>query len=185
MVEREIKPERKKGFTTRQRRWIERAFKEVLGFEGCVFPVWIEESGEYEYCGKINQRKTEKHHVKPRGWCIRVLDIDPNVPTNGVPLCSEHHRVGQRDKPLTREDQNVIHLDSAWALNNYKGKVKPTSFDRVFDLRKRLTGEMVKYWCDRWDQYLTELVEDVFECYSLVKPDDPWPKRKTTILENI
>ena len=175
MIEHEQIPKEKKiGFTGRQREFIRRAYEEVLGFAGCVFPVWDETEGEYRYC---RERKVEIHHIKPRGWCIRVLQIDPNVPENGAPLCAEHHRVGQRDKPITRKDQDVIHLDAVFALRYYKGTQKPTTFDRVFDQRKRLTDKLTKYWFDLWDTYLSELASDVMALYAQHHPQDNWPKR--------
>ena len=173
MIEHEkLTPEKKVGFTQRQREFIKSAYEEVLGFAGCVFPVWDEQMGEYRYC---QVEETEAHHIKPRGWCIRVLHINPNVPDNAAPICASHHRVGQRNKPLTREDQDCIHLDSAWALRKYKGTEKPTTFNKVFDQRKKLTDVQVKYWFDLWDIYLLELAEDVMGEYLR---NNTWPIRK-------
>ena len=173
MIEHEQIPKEKKvGFTSGQREFVKRAYREVLGFDGCVFPIWDEDEGEYRYCKAL---KTEIHHLKPRGWCIRVLDVDPNVPFNAAPLCAEHHRVGQKDKPITREAQEVIHLDAVFALRHYQGTEKPTSFDRVFDQRKRLTDKLTRYWFWLWDIYLQDLADEVMGEYL---QDHEWPKRR-------
>ena len=165
---------RKKGFTRAQRSWVKRAYEEVLGTTTCVFPVWNGE--EYVYCG---ENKVEIHHIKPRGWCIRILKIDPNTPFNAAPLCAEHHRLGQKNKPLTRRDQDVIHLDAAWANRSYSGAGDSTSYDRAFKQRFQLCGEGVAYWYELWDQYLSELAEDVIGTYILKNPVDKWPARKS------
>lgn len=167
------KEEAKKGYTRRQKLWIKRAYEEVLGTSACVFPVWNDE--EYVYCG---EGKVEIHHIKPRGWCIRVLNIDPNVPHNGAPLCAQHHRLGQKDLPLTRKDQDVIHLDSAWANRRYSGSREQTSYEKVSEQRTRLCGDSVPYWYELWDQYLAELAEDVIDTYILRNPDAKWPARR-------
>lgn len=171
----EVVEERKRGFARAQRSWIKRAYEAVLGTSACVFPVWNGE--EYVYCG---EKKVEIHHIKPRGWCIRVLNIDPNVPQNGAPLCAEHHRLGQRDKPLTRKEQDVIHLDAAWANRNYSGTDHPTSYGRAFEQRFGLCSKGVPYWYELWDQYLAELAEDIIATYALRNPDDKWPSRGPT-----
>lgn len=163
----------KYGFTRAQRRWVKEAYESILGSIFCIFPVWNGE--EYEFCGKID---VEIHHVQPRGWCIRVLKINPNIPENAAPLCPEHHRIGQRNKPLTRMDQEVIHLDSASANRKYKKDIKPTSYDRVKDQRYRLCGENVPYWYELWDQYLTDLAEEVISEFKQRNPDYSWPERR-------
>ena len=164
MIEHEKIPKEKKvGFTGRQREFIKQAYREVLGFDGCVFPVWDEDEGEYRYCKSLV--KINIHHIKPRGYCIKVLEINPNVPTNGIPICVFHHIIGNQSLPMTREFQEVLHLDSAYAQKNYKGSKRPTTFDRVNDQRRRLSDAGCIYWWDRWDQYLAELAEDVMETY--------------------
>lgn len=165
---------RKKGFTAAQRSWIKRAYEAVLGTATCVFPVWNGE--EYIYCG---ENKVEVHHIKPRGWCIRVLNIDPNVPANAAPLCAQHHRIGQKNKPLTRRDQEVVHLDTAWANRHYSGTSHSTSYDRAFEQRFQLCDKGVPYWYELWDQYLSELAEDVIGEYILKNPLDKWPVRRS------
>ena len=174
MIEHEQIPKEKKvGFTGGQREFVKRAYREVLGFAGCVFPIWNEVEGEYRYCKSLV--KINIHHIKPRGHCIRVLHIDPNVPENASVLCQEHHTDGQKNKPITREDQECIHIDSAWATKNYKGKTKPTTFDRVADQRKRLTDEQKIYWATRWDTYFSELAADVMQEFMRRHPENLWP----------
>jgi len=163
----------KNGFTRAQRKWVKEAYETILGSVFCVFPVWNGE--EYVYCGDEN---VEIHHVQPRGWCIRVLKVDPNIPENAAPLCPEHHRIGQRDRPLTREEQEVIHLDSAYANRNYRKNRKPTSYDRMKDQRYRLCSDNIPYWYELWDIYLAELAEDVISEFKQSFPDHTWPGRR-------
>lgn len=160
------------GFTRGQKKWIREAYEGVLGSVFCIFPVWNGE--EYVYCGKEH---VEVHHIKPRGWCIRVLKIDPNIPENAAPICLEHHRLGQRNKPLTRKDQNVIHLDSAYANRNYKGPQKPTSYDKIAKQREQLCGVALPYWYDLWDKYLAELAKDIIDEFRQKFPGHRWPEK--------
>ena len=174
MIEHEQIPKEKKvGFTSGQREFVKRAYQEVLGFAGCVFPVWEEGEGEYRYCKSLV--KINIHHIKPRGYCIKVLKINPNVAPNGIPICVFHHIIGNQSLPMTREFQEVLHLDSAYAKKNYNGKIRPTTFDRVNEQRRKLSDVGRKYWWDLWDQYLSELAEDVMGEY--LKHND-WPKKQ-------
>ncbi len=162
----------KNGFTRRQRKWVRNAYESMFGSLFCVFPVWNGE--EYVYCGREH---VEVHHIKPRGWCIRVLKIDPNIPENAAPVCPEHHRLGQRHKPLTRKDQEVIHLDAAYANRNYDKGIKPSSYDKIKDQRFRLCGEVTPYWYELWDSYLLELAEDIIGEFKRRYPHLCWPER--------
>ena len=162
----------KTGFTKRQKDWIKRAYIEYFGELFCVFPVW--EKDKFTLC---RTPKIEIHHVIPQGFAKRVLSEIPDRPSNAVPICPMHHRKGDRSKPLTREDQDVIHLDNLWADRNYKGKNKPTSYDLVFQQRRKLTLLGVEYWVNSWDSYLLEVAELVSHEYSTLNPQDKWPSR--------
>lgn len=158
-----------------QKQWLRNAWTDSYNDVYCIFPLLTQNSVVFNEC---NLDKIEWHHIQPQGYCKRVLHIDPDVPYNIAPICTEHHRVGQKGQPLDREHQDCIHIDAAWATKNYGGKNKPTSFDRVFEQRKRLTDQEIKYWNDRWDIYLVETVKFVLDNYLDKHPEEVWPTRQ-------
>lgn len=167
----------KTGLTHLQKDWIKRAWKEYWGEVQCIFPkfVSLEFEGVYDDC---NGQPCELHHVEPQGYSKRVLNRNPDRPENIVPLCKKHHRLGDPSKPMTRAMQEVIHLDSMWANKNYKGKIKPTSYDKVNEQRKKITDRGEKYWYSLWDSYLQIMATEVVDWYVYNFPEDEWPIRK-------
>lgn len=176
MKEYENWAEKKTGLTHRQKEWIRKAWTEYWGDVQCIFPkfVSLEFEGVYDDC---NGQPCELHHIEPQGYSKRVLNQNPDRPENVVPLCAEHHRVGQPDKPLTREMQECIHIDAAAAKKAYRGTAKPTSFDRLMAQRKRITDRGEKYWYPLWDEYLKLMAQEVVEAYQHNHPEDTWPER--------
>lgn len=173
-------PERRKreikyGLTQRQKEWIKEAYFESMGEVSCIFPITNKKTGEVSMCGV---KKVEIHHIVPQGWCKRVLEIDPNFPENTAPLCAEHHRLGQKDRPLDREHQECVHIDTAWANKNYRGKEHPNSYDDVFKQRKNLTDKEIKYWFPKWDEYFLGIAGEVMSTFKERYPDYPFPERK-------
>jgi hypothetical protein len=164
----------KYGLTVQQKYWIKEAYAEIMGEVMCVFPVVDRKTGETRMCG---ESKVEIHHIVPQGWCKRILGIDPNFPENTAPLCAEHHRVGQKDRPLDREHQDCVHVDAAWAQKNYGGKEHPTSYDKVFEQRKKLTDKEIEYWNPKWDEYFLGISIEVMKQFKEKYPDYPFPER--------
>lgn len=157
--------------------WAEWCY-ETFGVDdvGCIFPMFVGLNFEGVYADCLGQ-PTELHHIVPQGYCKRVLNTNPDVPWNIAPICTEHHRVGQPDKPLTRAMQECIHIDAAAAKKAYRGTAKPTSFDRLMEQRKRITARGEKYWYPLWDSYLLQCAMEAYILYTERYPDDLWPER--------
>src|SRR3990172_6419907 len=93
------------GLNEKQKNGIKKMWAAVTGSVHCIFP--IARGDRIEECGR--EEAVELHHIYPQGASKRINE-DPDRPRNLVPICSEHHRKGQRDQPLERETQNVVHL---------------------------------------------------------------------------
>lgn len=181
-MEREKWAERKTGLTSNQKAYLREMWAEYLpsGIAVCIFPKFVVENldtnPEDIYMDCLTE-PIELHHIVPQGYCKRVLNQNPDVPWNVAPICAEHHRIGQKDKPLTRAMQECIHIDAAWATKSYRGKTKPTSFDKVFEQRKKITDRGEKYWFDLWDEYLLGEALAAYTQFVERHPDYEWPER--------
>jgi hypothetical protein len=159
------------GLSEKQKNWIKEAWTVVTGSWHCVFPVY--DGDKPKECGK--REKVEAHHIYPQGASKR-LNEDPDKPRNIVPLCDQHHRKGQRGRELTREEQDVVHLDSAWANRVYPDN--KDSYQEVAKQRSELLDEGKEYWVPFWDTWFRKQADEVVSTF-VAQPETPdYPENK-------
>ena len=161
----------KTGLSEKQKDWIKTAWIIVIGSWHCIFPVW--DGDKMRECGAKDH--VEAHHVYPQG-ASRRLNEDPDRPRNIAPLCDKHHRKGQRNQPLERETQDVVHLDSAWANREYPNDHE--SYQKVAIQRSQQLDEGKEYWVPFWDNWLRKRSDNTITIYTSDPENPPYPDNK-------
>lgn len=159
------------GLSESQKNWVRMAWTAIWGGIHCIFPVW--EGDRARDCG---DPEVQLHHVTPQGEARHFLNENPNTSKNIVPLCKEHHIKGQRGKPLTREDQDVVHLDQAWASRHYHDI--PNVHEKVRNNAHELVEKGQEYHVPLWDSWFRKKAERTVELYNATEDHKPFPEKK-------
>ena len=129
------------------------------------------------YCGEgENCEHLHVHHIEPvrigklKGKNRKEIDQSSNL----IVLfeCEHTGRCPERKLPNREkyvepgiDEQPVMHEDTTVAYQNYEGKYrKPTSFDRMNDIRAELVEEGEVYWTDDWDGMMIDIAEEATKC---------------------
>lgn len=94
------------------------------------------------------------HHVIPQLWGYEKLGMNEeevDSPYNAIPLCSDAH-LG------TRGTKDCIHTDQQDAVTSYRIEHNQHAFGQLQDRRKMMMNSGLKYWSDKWDTNMTNLV---------------------------
>ncbi len=144
------------ALTAKQRQWA-RGVYSTFGIPRCFFPLYSEAKGWF-YCGSM--KSIQIHHIKPQGWCLRILKIDPDYPQNLIAICAYHHiGKGYHGSLDWRNDYvPVIHTDMAWAFQHYRDS-EGDAINRVFAGRVARTDRGDIYWNTDHDDQLEEIAE--------------------------
>lgn len=169
----------KTGLTRRQREWVRRCYSDEDGVPRCHFPVWT--GDKWDLCWSAV--KPEANHIIPQGYAKHVLFWRPEQidnPYNLIINCAYHHTGSGYHGTLDWRDEvvPVFHPDNIWAKRHYKGKEKPTSYDILFDARKRQVELGATYWNFDWTEHLLDIARLRVEWYFRDNSDDPWPERR-------
>lgn len=171
--------EMKTGLTEGQKRWTKRAYEEYFGEEiFCVYPMFVEYITGTPIHDLCRDQPVHLHHIWPQSWHKHYLNEDPDYPENIAPICPIHHILGQEDRPIDRDHQEVIHGDQIWARKKYLPGEDPSSYERLQEQRRKHVEKGEVFWVDAWDNFLMLLATEVSESYKFNHPDDPWPTRR-------
>ena len=158
----------KTGLSEKQKNWIKTAWITVHGAWRCIFPVY--RGDKPMECGV--EYKVEAHHQYPQGATKRQNE-DPDVPRNVVPLCDKHHRKGQRDRELTREEQDVVHLDSAYGNRHYTEDKEV--YHKIAQQRSEHLDKGEEYWVPFWDSWFKKKANETVDIYTAMPETPPYP----------
>jgi len=174
----------KLGLTKNQREWVKRAgalywHTRILGKDPekyhqhnnkakCLFPVYKVDQWGDELACPCGGSDIHIHHIIPKRYAFEteglLVDNDPRLL---IPLCTGHH-IGDGYKGSLDWHNDivpVVHPDIAWAKRNYRGKEKPTSFDKVFEGRGQRVEQNLTYWNTDFDQHLLAIADEMYWLY--------------------